>query len=132
MIWILKYIFHFSVLFLIIISLWPGSLLGFLFYGDWGQQPDLVENPFGTTINHFIYYIYLSLLGFFIYIKNENFKKLVYGLFFLSITLELLHFMIPNRSFQMADLLGNILGVMVAYLVIKIYLFVNKSCSKPN
>jgi len=126
MIWILKYIFHFSVLFLIIISLWPGSLLGFLFYNDWGKQPDLVENPLGTTINHFIYYIYLSLLGFFIYLKSENFKKLVYGLFFLSITLELLHFIIPNRSFQLADLLGNILGVMVAYLVIKIYLFFDK------
>jgi len=127
MIWIFKYIFHFSVLFLIVISLWPGSLLGFLLYGDWGLQPNLVENPFGTTINHFIYYIYLSLLGFFIYLKNENFKKLVYGLFFLSIMLELLHFIIPNRSFQLADLLGNIFGVMVAYLVIKIYLFIDKS-----
>ena len=127
MILVLKYIFHFSVLFLIVISLWPGSLLGFLFYGDWGQQPNLVKNPFGTTINHFIYYIYLSLLGFFIYLKNENFKKLVYGLFFLSITLELLHFIIPNRSFQIADLLGNIFGVTVAYLVIKIYLFIDKS-----
>ena len=127
MIWIFKYIFHFSALFLIIISLWPGSLLGFLFYGDFGQQPNLVENPFGTTINHFIYYFYLSLLGFFIYLKNENFKKLVYGLFFLSITLELLHFIIPNRAFQLADLLSNIFGVMVAYLVIKIYLFVDKS-----
>ena len=127
MILVLKYIFHFSVLFLIVISLWPGSLLGFLFYGDWGQQPNLVENPFGTTINHFIYYIYLSLLGFFIYLKNENFKKLVYGLFFLSITLELLHFIIPNRSFELADLAGNIFGVMVAYSVIKIYLFINKS-----
>ena len=126
MIWIFKYIFHFSALFLIVISLWPGSLLGFLFYGDWGLQPNLVENPFGTTINHFIYYFYLSLLGFFIYLKNENFKKLVYGLFFLSITLELLHLIIPNRSFQLADLLGNIFGVMVAYLVIKIYLFVDK------
>ena len=126
MIWIFKYIFHFSALFLIVISLWPGSLLGFLFYGDWGLQPNLVENPFGTTINHFIYYFYLSLLGFFIYLKNENFKKLVYGLFFLSITLELFHFIIPNRSFQLGDLLGNILGVMVAYLVIKIYLFINK------
>ena len=125
MIWILKYIFHFSALFLIVISLWPGSLLGFLFYGDWGQQPNLVENPFGTAINHFIYYIYLSLLGFFIYLKNENFKKLVYGLFFLSIILELLHLIIPNRSFQIADLVSNILGVMVAYLVIKIYLFIN-------
>ena len=127
MIWIFKYIFHFSALFLIVISLWPGSLLGFLFYGDLGIQPNLVENPFGTTINHFIYYFYLSLLGFFIYLKNENFKKLVYGLFFLSITLELLHFIIPNRSFQIADLLGNIFGVTVAYLVIKIYLFIDKS-----
>ena len=127
MIWILKYIFHFSVLFLIVISLWPGSLLGFLFYGDFGLQPNLVENPFGTTINHFIYYFYLSLLGFFIYLKNENFKKLVYGLFFLSITLELFHFIIPNRSFQLVDLIGNIFGVMVAYLVIKIYLFIGKS-----
>jgi len=126
MILVLKYIFHLSVLFLIIISLWPGSLLGFLFYGDWGQQPNLVENRFGTTINHFIYYIYLSLLGFFIYLKNEDFKKLVYGLFFLSIILELLHFVIPNRSFEMADLLGNILGVMVAYLIIKIYLFLSR------
>ena len=127
MIWIFKYIFHFSALFLIVISLWPGSLLGFLFYGDWGLQPNLVENPFGTTINHFIYYTYLSLLGFFIYLKNKNFKKLVYGLFFLSIILELLHLIIPNRSFQIADLVSNILGVMVAYLVIKIYLFIGKS-----
>ena len=126
MIWIFKYIFHFSALFLIVISLWPGSLLGFLFYGDFGLQPNLVENPFGTTINHFIYYFYLSLLGFFIYLKNENFKKLVYGLFFLSTTLEFLHFIIPNRSFQLQDLLANIFGVMVAYFVIKIYLFFHK------
>ena len=126
---ILKSIFHFSVLFLIIISLWPGSLLGFLFYGDWGLQPNLVKNPFGTTINHFFSYFYVSFLGFFLYsnLKKENFKKLVYGLFFLSITLELLHFIIPNRSFQLEDLIGNIFGVMVAYFVIKIYLFFNKS-----
>ena len=124
---ILKYIFHISTLFLIVISLWPGSLLGFLLYDDWGKQPDIIINPLGTTINHFIYYCYISLLGFFLYLKNENFKKLVYGLFFLSITLELLHFMIPNRSFELADLVANIFGVTVAYSVIKIYLFINKS-----
>ena len=114
MIRILVSIFHISILFLIVISLWPGSLLGFLFYGDWGQQPDLIQNPFGTTINHFLYYLYVSLLGFFIYSKTENFKKLVYGLFFLSLILELLHYIIPNRSFQSSDLIGNILGVIVA------------------
>ena len=124
---IFKSIFHISVLFLIIISLWPGSLIGFLFYGDWEQQPDLIKNPFGTSINHFIYYIYISLLGFFLYLKKYNFKKLVYGLFFLSIVLELFHYIIPNRSFQLEDLIANILGVIVAYFVIKIYLLFSES-----
>ena len=123
---ILKYIFNISVLFLIIISLWPGSLIGFLFYGDWGQQPDLIKNPYGTTINHFVYYLYISLLGFFIYIKDKNFKKLVYGLLLLSIILELFHIIIPNRSFQLEDLIGNIFGVIVAYFAIKIYLLFYK------
>tara|TARA_Y100000590_G_scaffold372793_1_gene436068 strand:- start:275 stop:658 length:384 start_codon:yes stop_codon:yes gene_type:complete len=123
---VLKYIFHISILSLIIISLWPGSLLGYLLYGDWGSQPDLIKNPFGTTINHFIYYLYASILGFYIYVKTPNFKKIVYGLFILSIILELFHLIIPNRSFQAGDLIGNILGVTVAYLLIKIYLFFNK------
>ena len=127
MITFLNLIFHISVLLLIIISLWPGSLLGFLLYGDWAQQPNLIDNPFGTTINHFLFYVYISLLGFFLYLKNENFKKIVYGLFFLSIILELFHLIIPNRSFQLEDLIGNILGVIVAYFVIKIYLLLNKS-----
>ena len=122
----LKSIFYISVLFLIIVSLYPGSLLGYFLYGDWGQQPNLIENPLGTTINHFIYYIYVSLLGFFLYSRSESFKKLVYGLFFLSVILELLHIIIPNRSFQLGDLISNILGVIVAYSVLKIYLFLNK------
>ena len=121
MIKLLKFIFHISTLFLIIISLYPGSLLGYLLYGDLSQQPDVIKNPFGTTINHFIYYVYVSLLGFFLYLKNQNFQKLVYGLFILSVILEVLHFIIPNRSFQLGDLIGNILGVLVAFLVVKIY-----------
>ena len=123
MIIILSSIFHISVLFLIIISLWPGSLLGYLLYSDWSLQPNLIQNPFGTAINHFIYYIYVSLLGFFLYSKTKNFKKLIYGLFFLSIILEILHLIVPNRSFQLGDLIGNISGVIVAYFAIKIYLF---------
>jgi len=121
-----KFIFNVSILFLIIISIWPGSLLGFLFYGDFGHEPDLIRNPFGTTINHFIFYTYVSLLGFILYKKNKNFQKLVYGLFFLSVLLELVHLVIPNRSFQVEDLIANIFGVMFAYSAIKTYLFFNK------
>ena len=122
MIKFLKSIFHISVLFLIIISLYPGSLFGYLFYGDWGKQPNIITNPFGTSINHFIYYVYISLLGFFLYLRKNSFQKLVYGLLFLSVILEVFHFIIPYRSFQLADLVANILGVLVAYSVIKIYL----------
>jgi len=118
----LKLIFHTSILFLIIISLYPGSLLGYFLYGDWGQQPNLIKNPFGTNINHFIYYVFVSLLGLIVYLKNENFQKIFYALFFLSVILEVFHFIIPNRSFQLGDLIANILGVLVAYFVIKIYL----------
>ena len=62
-----------------------------------------------------------------VYLKEENFIKMVYGLFFLSIILEVLHFVVPNRSFQTEDLLGNIFGVIVAYSVVKIYLLFRKS-----
>ena len=65
----LKFIFHISVLFLIILSLFPGSLIGYFLYGDFSEQPDLIKNPFGTSINHFISYFYVSLLGFFVYLR---------------------------------------------------------------
>ena len=122
----LKFIFHISVLFLIIISLYPGSLFGYLLYDDFGRQPNLIKNPIGTAINHFICYAYISLLGLFIYLRMENFQRVFYGLLFLSIILELLHLIIPNRAFELGDLIGNILGVIVAYSVVKIYLYFNK------
>ena len=123
---LLKFIFHISVLLLIIISLYPGSLLGYLLYSDFGQQPNLIKNPFGTTINHFIAYVYISLLGLFLCLREKNFQRVFYNLLFLSIILELLHFIIPNRSFELGDLIANILGVIVANSIIKTYLYFNK------
>ena len=123
----LKYIFYISIILLIVLNLFPGSLLGLLFYGDLSQQPDLIDNPFGTSINHFIAYFYVSILGLFLYSKSKKFKKLTYGLFFLSSILEILQIIIPNRTFQFYDLLGNITGVLVAYFLVKIYMKVKKN-----
>ena len=122
----LKFIFQALILSLIILSLYPGSLLGLLFYGDLGKQPNLIENPFGTSINHFISYFFVSSLGLWLYLKSENFNRLFYGLFFLSITLEVLQLWVPYRSFQLYDLVGNFVGVLVAYFLVKIYLFLSK------
>ena len=123
----LKFVFHISIIFLIIISLFPGSLLGFFLYSDFSRQPDLIDNPFGTAINHFIYYFYVSMLGLCLYLKNRNFQRLVYGLFLLSIILEILQFIIPNRTFEIYDILANFAGVLVAYLLVVIYKFWSKS-----
>ena len=123
----LKFIFYTSIIFLIVLSLFPGSLLGFLFYQDLNRQLDLIENPFGTSINHFISYFYVSTLGLCLYLRSEKFQKLVYGLFFLSIILEVLQFLVPNRAFQFYDLIGNFIGVLVAYFLVKIYLHFRKS-----
>ena len=122
----LKFIFQASILSLIILSLFPGSLLGLLFYGDLGRQPNLIENPFGTSINHFISYFFVSFLGLWLYLKSENFQRLFYGMLFLSVTLEVLQFVIPHRSFQLYDLVGNFVGVLVAYFLVMIYLFLSK------
>ena len=122
----LKFIFHTSVILLIVLSLFPGSLLGFLLYGDLYQQPNIIDNPFGTSINHFISYFFISLLGLFLFSKSENFQKLALGLIILSIILEILQFIVPNRAFELYDLIGNFLGVVVAYLLVKIYLLITR------
>ena len=122
----LKLIFYVSVIFLIILSLFPGSLIGLWVYGDLGKQPNLINNPYGTTINHFIYYFYDSLLGFVLYLKSNKIQKIFYVLIFLSLLLEILQYFVPNRAFQFEDMSANFLGVLVAYSAVKIYLFFNK------
>ena len=119
----LRFIFHISLALLVVLSLYPGSLMGLLFYGDLSRQPDLIKNPFGTAINHFFSYTCISLLGFFAYIRSSNFKKLFYGLLFLSIFLEAIQSILPVRTFQLVDLTSNILGVLVAYFLVKLYLY---------
>ena len=133
----LKLLFYISLILLVIISLFPGSLMGLLIFGDIGRQPSLVDNPIyqvispryyelGSIINHFVYFFYISMLGFFLYLKNHNFQKLVYVLFFLSIILEVIQSIIPNRVFEIYDISANFFGVLFAYLIVKIYKFWSK------
>ena len=66
-----------------------------------------------------------QLLG--LYLKNHNFQKLAYGLFFLSIILEVLQFIVPNRAFEIYDVSANFAGVLVSYLLVQIFRLLRKS-----
>jgi glycopeptide antibiotics resistance protein len=66
------------------------------------------------------------VLGLCLYLRNDNFQKVAYGLFFLSIILETLQFIVPNRAFEIYDISANFIGVLVAYFLVKIYKFWSK------
>ena len=116
-----KYLFYFSFIFLLILYLFPGSLIGYFLYGNLGKQPDLITNPIGTSINHFIFFFILSIFGFIFRSKQKKFINSFSFLFLLSIFLELSHFFIPNRAFEFNDLYANSLGVMLAFLIFKFF-----------
>lgn len=118
---ILKPIFYISIIFLLVISLFPGSLIGYFLYNDIGRQPSMIDNTFGPTLNHLIYYFYVSVLGLFIYLSDKLYKKIVFFFFFISVFLELVHYLIPNRAFEPSDLVANFFGVLIAYFVINLY-----------
>ena len=116
-----KYLFYFSLIVLLILYLFPGSLIGYLLYGNFGKQPDLISNPIGTSINHLIFFFYVSIIGFIFRINQKTFLNSFSFLFLVSITLELLHYLIPNRAFELNDLYANSLGVLLAYLTFKFF-----------
>ena len=117
----LRILFHILILILIILSLYPGSILGFLLLGDIRLQPQVTKDFLYISSNHFYVYFLISTLGFFSYLRDRRFKLVAIYLFFLSIILEVAHFVIPERSFQIEDLTGNILGVLIAYTIVLIY-----------
>ena len=117
----LKYLFYFSFIILLILYLFPGSLIGYFLYGNLGKQPDLITNPIGTSINHLIFFFILSIFGFIFRSKQKKFINSFSFLFLLSIFLELSHFFIPNRAFEFNDLYANSLGVLLAFLIFKFF-----------
>jgi len=118
---IVRYLYYFSFAGLLILYLFPGSLIGYFLYGDFGQQPDFIPNPLGTSINHALAFFYLSMLGLISYMRGAEFNQTLIFLIVLSLLLELSHLIIPNRSFQSLDLFANLLGTLLAIVIIFFY-----------
>ena len=70
-----RFTFYLSTVFLLILYLFPGSLIGYFLYGDIRLQPNLISNPIGTSINHLIVFFYLSTIGLLGYLDEYYFGK---------------------------------------------------------
>ena len=117
----LKFFFNYKIVFyslnfsLIFLYLYPGSLIGQVAYGNKKIQPQITPD-FIISSNHFYVFILVSVIGFLTFIKMKQVKNLVIYLILLSIVLEFLHIIIPQRTFQWSDLFGNLIGVLVVIL----------------
>ena len=123
---ITKYLFHISNIFLIVFYLYPGSIFGCFIYNDCTTQPQLTSD-FMVSSNHVYVFIIISLLGFIAYSKKSVFIRIITYLFFISIFLELLHLVIPERGFEIKDLAGNIVGVAISLIIFLIFKFRKKN-----
>ena len=119
-----KFFFYLCNFVLIILYLYPGSILGLFLYNDASLQPQITPN-FNLVVssNHVYAFLILSFIGFFTYKKIKQFRSLSIYLVFLSIILEILHYFIPERSFEFPDLFGNLVGVII---VIILFYFLKK------
>ena len=111
----LKLVFYIANTTLILLYIFPGSILGWFLYDDIGIQPQISPN-FIVSSNHVYAFSVLSILGYLSY-EIKKLKFIFSYLFFISIFLELLHLIIPNRGFEFSDLFGNIAGVIIAIII---------------
>ena len=116
-----KIIFYSANIVLIFLYLFPGSLIGCFLYIDCKTQPQITRDlPFIST-NHVFAFVLLSLIAWLTYFRYHNINLVFYYLFFLSIILEVFHLLIPERSFELADVIGNLLGVFIILITYKIF-----------
>jgi len=111
-----KFIFYLSNIILLVLYLFPGSILGCYLYNDCQLQPQLTKD-FLVSTNHLYAFGLLSIIGLFTYKDSNKLNFLNLYLILLSIILEILHIFIPVRSFEFSDLFGNLLGVSIVLTI---------------
>ena len=114
-----RIIFYSLNILLITLYLFPGSLVGWIIYGNKKIQPQITPD-FIISSNHFYVFILISVIGFLSFKNKNQIKNLIIYLVLLSLILEIFHLFIPERSFQLSDLFGNFLGVIVVIFVRKL------------
>ena len=109
-----KFSFYFWLLFIFLVSIYPGNLINLVLIGD------PTTHPGGDKVSHFLTYFVLGVLFNLSFKKNSFFKIMIGFLILFSIIMELLHTVIPNRFYENFDLLMNFLGLVIGIYIINI------------
>jgi len=119
-----KISFYIANIVLIALYLFPGSILGCFLYNNCDIQPqitkDIITGGFVISSNHVYAFVLLTSLGIFSFHNTKKINFLIVYLFLLSIILELFHIFIAVRGFEISDLFGNIVGVILVIFIYKI------------
>tara|TARA_B110000037_G_scaffold34458_1_gene41822 strand:- start:11 stop:394 length:384 start_codon:yes stop_codon:yes gene_type:complete len=111
-----KLIFYLLNLILISFYLLPVSIAKLFFYNDLYFYSQ-INAEFKVSANHIYVFIVFSFVGFLTYVKLNHLIFLSIYLIFISVILELTHLLIPYRGFELADLFGNIIGVLIGLII---------------
>jgi len=126
----INYLYWFSLFIILIFYLFPGDIVSYFMHGNFKIDREYNQNSMaytlhslintrGYSINHFLIFNYITAAGLLTYFKKKNFYLAIFFFLFFSIFLELLHFIIPNRAFELTDLLSNLFGVLVTLFIYK-------------
>ena len=107
-----KIIFYIINFILILLYLFPGSLIGCFLYDDCKLQPQITPD-FIISTNHLYAFAFLSLIAFLTFKKTDKITFIILYLITISVVLELFHHFVPDRSFEYSDLFGNLIGVII-------------------
>ncbi len=67
-----KYLFYFNIFITCLLSLYPGNLIGLIFFGDDSTFPG------SDKMHHFFSYFILSIVGSIAYFEKKFFLQIVY------------------------------------------------------
>ena len=109
-----KFLFLIWFLFILIVSIYPGNLIGLVLKGDPTTYPG------GDKVSHFISYFLLGSLAFLSFEENKKFKNIVFFLILFSLIMEFLHLFIPNRFYGNLDLVMNFLGIIIGLSIFQL------------
>ena len=121
-----RIIFYSLNILVITLYLYPGSLIGWLIYANKKIQPQITPD-FIISSNHFYVFALITVIGFFTFKNQNQIKNLIIYLVLLSLILEAFHLIIPERSFQLSDLFGNFLGVLLIFILFNVYKFLKNN-----